>query len=282
MIPLRHQFLELINYVQVNYVTTFILLIHMQIHILHLGSLRAMAVEMIKPVTHSEIGLKYEIDIEEYIRLSLNGLLIIEGDRIVVIDPGCADFLPSRLMNEYGLEVPKSIEAVLQQKGVSPGQVTDVIFTHLHFDHGSGAFVRQPEKIVKRFRNASYHVLKEHYEYASRPNPSESNSFFTGLFKYIDKIHWLEDWQEDWLEYKVFNGHTRGMVVPVIKTGSKEVVFLTDLVPMQVFLDKDVYSGYDLDPELALLEKQDFLSSLRNSIRIILFHDPLIDSLYYP
>ncbi len=103
--------------------STFILLTHMQIHILHLGFLRARAKEMIKPLTHSEIGLSYNIDSEGYIKLSLNGLLIIEGDRIVVLDPGCADFLPSRILNEYGLEVPESIEAVLQKKGVSPHQV---------------------------------------------------------------------------------------------------------------------------------------------------------------
>jgi hypothetical protein len=85
----------------------------MQINIQHLGFLRTRAVEMIKPITQSEIGLSYNIDSEGYIRLSLNGLLVIEGDHIVVIDPGCADFLPSRILNEYGLVVPESIEAVL-------------------------------------------------------------------------------------------------------------------------------------------------------------------------
>jgi len=254
----------------------------MQIHILHLGFLRAEAVEMIKPLTQSDIGRKYNVDAEGYIRLSLNGLLIIKGDYIVVIDPGCADFLPSRILNEYGLEVPETIETVLQQKGVSPHQVTDVIFTHLHFDHGSGAFKREPGKIVKTFSNARYHVLKAHYEYAIKPDPSESNSFFAGFFKFLDKIHWLDEWEEDWLGYKVFNGHTRGMVVPVIKSENEELIYLTDLVPMKVFLDKDLFSGYDLKPELALSEKRDFLNSIRSPTRLVLYHDPLTDSLYYP
>jgi glyoxylase-like metal-dependent hydrolase (beta-lactamase superfamily II) len=254
----------------------------MQTHILHLGFLRVRAVEMIKALTLSEIGRKYDVDAEGYIKLSLNGLLIINGDRIVVVDPGCADFLPSRIMNEYGLEVPESVESILQQKGVSPHQVTDVIFTHLHFDHGSGAFMRQPGKIVARFSNARYHVLKAHYGYAIKPHPSESNSFFAGFFKYLDKIHWLEEWKEDWLEYKVCNGHTRGMVVPVIKSENEELVYLTDLVPMKVFLDKGLYSAYDLDPELARKEKQNYLNSLKTSTRCVLFHDTLTDSVYYP
>ena len=71
----------------------------MHIHILHLGFLRARAVEMIKPLSRSDIGQKYDVDSEGYIKLSLNGLLVIEGEHMVVIDPGCADFLPSRVMN---------------------------------------------------------------------------------------------------------------------------------------------------------------------------------------
>ena len=71
-------------------------------------------------------------------------------------------------------------------------------------------------------------------------------------------------------------------MVPVIKTENEEVVYLTDLVPMKVFLDKDLFSGYDLDPELALLEKLKYLNSLKTQTRFILFHDPLTNSLYYP
>ncbi len=124
--------------------------------------------------------------------------------------------------------------------------------------------------------------MKAHYEYAIKPDPSESNSFFAGFFKYLDKIHWLEEWKEDWLGYKVFDGHTRGMVVPVIKSENEEIIYLTDLIPMKVFLGKELFSGYDLNPELALREKRRFLDSIKNPTRLILFHDPLTDSLYYP
>lgn len=234
------------------------------------------------PLTQSEIGRMYDVDNEGYTRLALNGLLLLEGDHIVLIDPGCADFLPSRIMKEYALELPESIESILLQKGLSPHQVTDVIFTHLHFDHGSGAFERQPGKIVKRFPNARYHVLKEHYDYAMNPHPSETNSFFTGLLKYLDKIHWLEDWEEGWMKFRVFNGHTRGMVVPVIKAEHEEIVYLTDLVPMKIFLEKGVYSAYDQDHKLAVKEKDDYLNSRETPTRCILYHEPLTYSIYYP
>ena len=254
----------------------------MQIQILPLGFLKARAVEMIKPLSVAEIGIKYKVDTEGYIKLSLNGLLVMENNQVVIIDPGCADFLPGRVLREYGLEVPEPMESVLEKVGISTGQVTDVIFTHLHFDHGSGAFQKQPGRIVKRFANARYHLLHEHYEYALHPDGSESNSFFTGFFRYVDAIHWLEDWSEPWMEFRIYNGHTKGMVIPVIKGEPEPTYFVSDLLPMQAFLKNQVYSGYDLDPGLARKEKQEFIDGLDGLNKLVFFHDPLIDSMIYP
>lgn len=255
----------------------------MELHILHLGYLKADAVKMIKPFTEKEIQEHYSVDKEGFIRLALNGLLILVGDRIVLIDPGCADFLPARIMTDYGLEVNESIESILEKKGVAASQVSDVLFTHLHFDHGSGAFIRKPGRIEKRFPNARYHVGKEHFEYASHPHPSESNSFFTSFFRYIDQVHWLEDWSADWMDFKIFQGHTRGMLIPVIHSGGEKICYLSDLIPMQVFLNREVWCGYDLDPDLAKIEKVEFLSQIKaENNKLIFLHDPLKDSIIYP
>lgn len=259
-----------------------VLLFPMETHILHLGYLKAEAEMMIKPLSQEEIRMHYDVDSEGFVRLALNALLIVEGDRVVLIDPGCADFLPARIMKDYGLEVSESMEHILAKKGLDTNQVTDVIFTHLHFDHGSAAFLRKPGKIEKRFQNARYHVLKEHFDYASKPDPAESNSFFTVFFKYIDKVHWLEDWSLDWMKYKVFRGHTKAMVVPVVKSGSEHIYYVSDLIPMQIFLDKEIWCGYDLDPDLVSSEKVEFLSEIREPSKLIFFHDALTDSRYYP
>ena len=237
---------------------------------------------MIKPLPIETLRLQGLVDHQGYTRLALNSLLVIEGKHIVLIDPGCAEFLPSRLMREYGLEIPVSMEEELLVAGVLPEKVSDVVFTHLHFDHGSGAFTRVPGKIQKRFPNARYHVLKEHYEYAMNPHPDEADSFFTGLFKYIDQVNWLEDWTYEWMDFKTFNGHTKGMVVPMVKSDEGEVFFVSDLIPMHIFLDAEVYCGYDMDPDLLKKEKQEFLKELKGSSRIIFFHDPLINSINYP
>jgi glyoxylase-like metal-dependent hydrolase (beta-lactamase superfamily II) len=273
---------DFINHLLIINAGSFLFLNYMDLHILHLGILKAKAEEMIRPLTIEKIAEIYEVDSKGYISLALNALLLIEGGQVVLIDPGCADFLPARIMHAYGLEVAEPIESVLEKHGLNAGQVTDVLFTHLHFDHGSGAFKRQPGKIVKRFPNAKYHVWKDHYHYASRPDASESNSFFTTFFKYLDRIHWLEDWSAGWLKFRACNGHTRGMVVPVISTEEKEIIYLSDLIPMQIFLQDEIWCGFDLDPDLARSEKLDFLGKIRKQSELIFFHDTHTDRMFYP
>lgn len=245
------------------------------------GYLKVMAEAMIKPTSRENIALKYKVDLDGYMRLAMNALLVEKGDRNVLFDPGAADFLPLKLRREYGLEIPVTMEESLMDLGLEPGQITDVVFTHLHFDHASGGFKRVPGNIIKRFPNARYHVLKEHYQYALDPDPFESDSFCTGLFKYLDRIHWLEEWDIEWINFKLLNGHTRGMVVPVIGSGSEQICFISDLVPMEIFLDAKVWCGYDLEAELQLLEKREFLQELTPGTNLILFHDTLKKSLFY-
>ena len=260
---------------------SFIFLMLMEIRIVPCGYLKVQAVEMIKPLSLEEISLKYEVGAGGYLKLAMNAVLVVEGDRKVLIDPGTADFLPSRLKEEYGIEMPFALEDILKGMDVDTGVITDVLFTHLHFDHGSGAFKRVPGNIIKRFPNARYHVLKEHYQYALRPDRVEANSFSAIFFKRLDEIHWLEDWDMDWITLEVVHGHTKGMVVPVIHSGKEKVCFMSDLVPMEIFLEPETWCGYDLDPGLQLREKQDFLQKLDPKTQLILFHDTLKERVFY-
>jgi len=236
---------------------------------------------MIKPLSQEEIVLKYEVDKEGYMKLSMNALLVEDGENKVMFDPGTADFLPLRLRNEYGLEIPVSLEDTLLGLDLVPEQVTDVVFTHLHFDHASGGFKRVPGNIVKRFPQARYHVLKEHYEYAIDPDPVESDSFSTGLLKYLDRTYWLEDWDMDGISFRIFNGHTRGLAVPVIHSGRITTYFMSDLVPMEIFLEPSLWCGYDLEPDLLQQEKQEFLNEIAPGSDIIYYHETLKDSVLY-
>lgn len=235
------------------------------------GTIRVDALEM----HHGIAPDSYAIGADGKMTLALNALVVDTGKKVVVFDPGCADFLPARVIAGYELRIPLALEHQLASHGYAMDQVTDVVFTHLHFDHGSGAFSRGPEGIGKRFPNAAYHVLREHLEYARKPHHHESGSFVTSFFRRLGRISWLEDWKEDWMQFRVFYGHTRAMVVPVIDAPERKIVYLTDLVPLQSFMDRRVSSGYDLDPGLARREKSEFLDNLEPGSEVIFFHDPL-------
>lgn len=250
--------------------------------ILPYGFLKVMAAEMINHLPAERISGQYEVDPRGYMRISMNVLLVDTGGQVVLFDPGCADFLSARLKAEYGLELHESMDELLNQAGYTAEQVTDVIFTHLHFDHGSGAFKRIPGNIVKRFPEADYHVLNAHFKHASGRIQRESHSFFATFFRYVDQIRWLEEWNCSWMDFRVFNGHTRGMVVPRILTGEGEIYYVSDLIPMEIFLDLHSSSGYDLEPELARKEKMDFLGGLDHPCKLVFFHDPVRQSVVYP
>ena len=235
---------------------------------------------MIKPLNIEKISLKYKVDKEGFMRLSMNALLVEDSDRKVIFDPGAAEFLPLRIRKEYGLEVPVSLEDTLLGLELVPEEITDVVLTHLHFDHASGGFKRVPGNIMKRFSQARYHVLKEHYRYAINPDPFESDSFSTGLLKYLDRIHWLEDWDMDGISFRIFNGHTRGMVIPVIHSESRTTYFMSDLVPMEIFLEPSLWCGYDLEPGLLLKEKQEFLPEISVGSTLVYYHDILRSSVF--
>jgi hypothetical protein len=72
------------------------------------------------------------------------------------------------------------------------------------------------------------------------------------------------------------------MVVPRILLQEVPVYYLTDLVPMEMFLEPGIYSGYDLHSDTALSEKVEFLEALTETSRFIYFHEPLKNNSIYP
>ncbi len=259
----------------------------MEMHILDGGSLNVKAREMIRPLSLEEIREFYLVDDRGNIRLAMNILLLNHRGRLILFDPGIAGFLPERLKQQYGLEIRQSLEEQLDDLGYGASGITDVVFTHLHFDHGSGALKRVPGRIEKRFPEAAYHAGRAHFEYSRCPDRFESDSFFSTFLKRVEGMHWLEDWDQEWMEFRFFRGHTREMAVPVIHTPEGDILYATDLVPMELFLKPGTHSGYDLEPELAVREKEKFLGDISESVqerpvRLVLFHEPLNPVVEFP
>ncbi|MEX0987478.1 MAG: MBL fold metallo-hydrolase [Bacteroidales bacterium] len=240
---------------------------------LYLGTLKVNAFEMIMGVPEELVREQYNVDTNNQMRIGMNGLIVETGDRVILFDPGCATFLSRSLAETYDLVMERPLTATIAEAGYRPEEITDVVFTHLHFDHGSGAFLRIPGGIVKAFPNARYVVSRRQLGAIEILPPEASSSFFHKLLRFAGEITFLEDWQVEGIRFFVAHGHTDHMVVPIIDAGNHDVVFATDLLPMKIFMEPGAYSYYDVAVSLLETERKQLFSSLRPDPEIIWYHE---------
>ena len=238
------------------------------------GTLTVNAFEMIKGVPEKEIRSRYRVSAEGDMQIGMNGLVVKTGNRTIVVDPGCAGFLPAALQESYGIRMEASPGEMVRRAGYEPDAVTDVLFTHLHFDHGSGAFLRVRGGIEKVFPNARYVVHKPHLEYAMNPLQTEEGSFFNRMLRYAGTLTYLEDWKADGVTFVESSGHTRHMISLFFREAGESLAFPSDLMPMELFADLSAYSGYDIHPGRICKERKKFLAFLEPDTAVVLCHEP--------
>lgn len=240
---------------------------------LHLGTLRVNAFEMIMGVPEEVVRERYDVDVNNQMRIGMNGLIVETGDRVILFDPGCATFLSKSLAETYDLVMEQPLTAIVSEAGYRPEEITDVLFTHLHFDHGSGAFLRIPGGIIKAFPNARYVVSSQQLGAIEKLPSDEQSSFFHKLLRFAGELSYLEEWQAEGIRFFVSHGHTDHMVVPIIDADDHDVVFATDLMPMKIFMEPGAFSYYDVAVPLLAAERKQLFSSLRPEPEIIWYHE---------
>jgi glyoxylase-like metal-dependent hydrolase (beta-lactamase superfamily II) len=245
----------------------------MKIQSLHLGTLKVNAFEMIMGVPEELVRERYTVDANNQMRIGMNGLLVETGGRVILFDPGCATFLSKSLAETYDLVMEQPLTEIVAEAGYLPEEITDVIFTHLHFDHGSGAFLRIPGGIVKAFSNARYVVSRKQLEAIEKMPAGEQSSFFHKLLRFAGDISYLEEWQAEGIRFFTSHGHTDHMVVPIIDAGDHDIVFASDLLPMKIFMEPGAFSYYDVAVPLLEAERKKLFSLLRPDFEIIWYHE---------
>ncbi len=106
--------------------------------------------------------------------------LVIAGNgRTILVDAGIGDKIDARMKRNYGIEPgPGSMSARLSPYGLKVSDITDVLITHLHFDHVGGCTEIIEDRVVPAFPNAVCHIQKSHLEYSRHPSPRDDGSFF--------------------------------------------------------------------------------------------------------
>jgi len=218
-------------------------------------------------------------DDQNRIKMAARSLLIEEGNRLILIDTGMGNKQNDKFFSHYGLWGEHNLDRSLQQAGFHRDDITDVVFTHLHFDHCGGAIVRNTKGFYEpAFKNARFWSHKDHWNWAINPNPREKASFLTENILPIQESGQLNLVEETKTELGfnslLVDGHTEKQMLPIIEYKGKTIVFTADLIPTVGHLPIPYVMGYDTRPLITLKEKDAFLNkAVENDYLLFLEHD---------
>lgn len=220
-----------------------------------------------------------EADENNLCTFSMRCMLVVEGERITLIDTGMGDKQSDKFFRHYE-PTGRNLFDSLHEKGFKREDITDVILTHLHFDHCGGAVNKE---MAPSFPNATYWVSKEHWEWAIHPNAREKASFLkenllplqeNGVLKFIEEKNQRITNFSQHIDILFTNGHTRSMMLPIIRYNGHTIVYMADLIPTAAHIPLPYIMAYDMFPMTTLKEKETFLNeAVTNNYMLFFEHD---------
>lgn len=208
-------------------------------------------------------------------------LLVVDGERKILIDAGAGDKYDARYARNSGIHGDLSLPQSLEELGIAPAEITDVVLTHLHWDHVGGAVVFDSDGVTPTllFPNATHWVTESQWHQAWNPNIRDRNAYFkqdltclsdSGKLKFVTG----EGMFIPNIEGRIFNGHTPGQLIPIVHYGGRKVVFTGDLIPVAANIPIGWLASYDLFPVETMNEKMEFLQEVVDQKMVLFFeHD---------
>jgi glyoxylase-like metal-dependent hydrolase (beta-lactamase superfamily II) len=211
-------------------------------------------------------------------------MLIETGNKLILIDTGIGSKQDDKFFSFYYLHGEDNLQKSLNTLGFSAEDITDVILTHLHFDHVGGAVERNKDgKMLPAFKNATYWSHESHWQWATNPNDREKASFLKENFIPIQESGQLkflnaENKLFEGFSFELSNGHTESMIIPVIEYKGEKIAYMADLIPSAAHIPIPYVMGYDVRPLDTMKEKKSFLQTAAEKNYVLFFeHDPLIE-----
>ncbi len=190
-------------------------------------------------------------------------LLIEEGKQLTLIDTGMGNKQAQKWQNYYHKHGDGDLIKSLRKAGYHENEVTDVILSHLHFDHCGGALYvdEKTQEPIPTFKNAKYWTHSSHWNWAQTSNYKEKGTFLSEnilplekhqVIKFIDqeKNNFSTNWQ-----FMFSDGHTEKMIMPIIDVNGQKVVFAADCVPSHAHIHIPYVMAYDNFPLTTMAEK---------------------------
>jgi glyoxylase-like metal-dependent hydrolase (beta-lactamase superfamily II) len=225
-------------------------------------------------------------DEQNRIDMCMRSLLLISDERKIIIDNGSGYKMSKKLNEIYGIDHSVfTMEGELAKLGFKPEDITDVILTHLHFDHAGGSTKRDENGNMQlMFPGAEYHLQKRHWEWAMNPSERDKASFMPDNYMLIDEWKQLKLVDGDakfdeTISLHTVNGHTPAMQLVSIRDESTKLLFTADLFPTTSHIPLPYIMGYDLFPLTTLDEKKKFLPMLADENWLLFFeHDAFTET----
>lgn len=223
---------------------------------------------------------RYQCDDENFCQLNMRCLLIITGEKRILIDSGTGD-KQLEYLKYYGFKGVINFKTELNKLGYTCSDITDVILTHLHFDHCGGCttYNMDRSKVELTFPNATHWVGKTQWENFLEPNVREGDSYFPEnmlAVREADKLKLVTEnqWICPEVEIRLFNGHTVGQLVSYIHYEKKTYIYVGDVIPVAATIPVSWISAYDTYPVTAMTEKKELLDEAVAKQQILFFeHD---------
>lgn len=253
----------------------------MNLHVIETGFFKLDGGAMFGVVPKVIWGKLHPPDEKNLCTWSMRCLLIEEGDRLILIDTGLGDKQSEKFFKHYEPHGEDSLEKSFKTKGFAIEDITDVILTHLHFDHVGGAVRRDDDGNFRpSFPNARYWSNKDHWAWAMEPNGREKASFLKENFVPIEEngqLNYATSGSEimEGIDILLAQGHTESQIIPHIKYKGKTLVFCADLLPSVHHIPLPYVMAYDVRPLETLKEKGAFLQRAMDEAYVLFFeHDP--------
>jgi glyoxylase-like metal-dependent hydrolase (beta-lactamase superfamily II) len=211
-------------------------------------------------------------------------LLIEDGDRLILVDTGLGNKQDAKFFGHYEPHGDDSLVGSIRKAGFSPNEVTDVVLTHLHFDHVGGAVENSGNGLRLTFPNATYWSNASHWQWAIDPNPREKASFLKENILPIQEsgqLRFIEAGQSPFesIDFILVDGHTEQMMLPMIRYRQRTVLYAADLIPSAAHVALPWVMAYDVRPLQTMKEKERVLRWAEEEKCILVFeHDPVCEA----
>ena len=219
------------------------------------------------------------------VNMVTRSLLLVSDEKKILIDTGNGTKWEEKYKKIYDINTDQyNIEKSLGKYGFSSEQITDVICTHMHFDHIGGNTKIKSGKVVPTFPNAKYWISQENWKLANHPSQKDAGSFIEHDWKVLAENQMIEiiDGREPFIEgieTFVTHGHTPGLLHPIVSDGSNKLFYGADIFPMVAHIPIPWVMAYDVQPVVTMEEKQKLLQKMEREDWILFFeHDPHIQA----